>query len=629
VALITFRKGIPAAEIEGFSQILTEKRAEISTKGGLAKVVLGAGIRHLEICSIQYDAFLAAEDVVLEEGRKQSPGRRSLWKAFIESLLQGSDDSFLTGSGLDGPVSPEEMVGFVNSRSSHAMPRFADSLEELISEIGALGQLSAEEKLSLANIGDFIGGLKPELRRLFFDRVLKYCRQKDFSVLEIMPFLPTSAAMELFTFAQESEVVLPSHIMDSMKHLADAVKKESRPGLPASKLQPSGVEDRLHVVFREEIVDNFVPTDYLETLKTLVVSQGILEPSRDTFQGLIGTLADDRIESTLSSIILESLCLAGPEQLIVLKRNLHELLRYFLEVGDFHSLENMYVRLCGIPFENEELAALQKVVLEAFQTSEFITEILDGAENWGKDKFEEIGSLIQGVGKPFIEPLLDRLAEEERLTLRRYYLDQLLKMSDRAKEAACARLGDSRWYFVRNLVDILEHSGDPEVLLHLRRVAGFPHPKVRQHIIEAFLSFGDPEGDKLLLDDLMSRDLVARQSAIQQAGKSNDPEVVAALMRILGKKGMSSTDAMEKKAVIQVLAEIDDSRILPVFDRMLASRHFLRVSLWKMLKKEILNSLVKYSDPLAMELLRKVAASGKNELASLAARLTDCPRGRE
>jgi HEAT repeat protein len=162
-------------------------------------------------------------------------------------------------------------------------------------------------------------------------------------------------------------------------------------------------------------------------------------------------------------------------------------------------------------------------------------------------------------------------------------------------------------------------------LVHLLKVAGFPHPKVRQRVIEAFLSFGDPVGDKLLLDDLLSRDTDARQSAILQAGKSRDPEVAGALIRILEKKGMSPVDATEKKAAIQALAEIEDSRVLPLFDRMLAARHFLRLSLWKMLKKEILNSLVKYRDPLAMVLIRKVASSGKSELARFAARLTDCP----
>ena len=447
--------------------------------------------------------------------------------------------------------------------------------------------------------------------------------------MEIVPFLPTSAALELFACLQERDVVLPSYIMDNMEQLADAYKKESALPSPANQITPSGSENSLQIVFHEEIVETFVPADYSETLKTLVASQNFPEPARDDFQEMIGTLSDDSVQSAVSRIILESLSSAGPEQLGARKRNLHDLCRYFLEVGDFRSLENVYIRLCGILFENEELVALKEEVLETFQDPVFIAEVLTGAENWGKEKFEEIGELIQGIEKPFIEPLLDRLAEEEGLTLRRYYLDQLLKMSERAKEAACARLGDSRWYFIRNLVAILAHSGDPEVVVQLHKVAGFPHPKVRQCIIEAFLSFGDPAGDTLLLEDLLSRDTDARQSAILLAGKSKDPEVVGALMRILEKKGMSPAAATEKKAAIQALADIDDCTVLPLFDRMLADRHFLRVSLWKMLKKEILNSLLHYRDPSAMVLVRKIAASGKSELAEFAASLAEQPWERD
>lgn len=625
VALITLRRGVTALEIESFSQILTEKRGGISANGGIEQVVLEAGIRHLEVYSIQYDVFQAVENAPREAGSQQSPVRHSLWKTFVLRLMEGAEDSFLAGLDLESPTSPEKMAEMINSRSQDSLPRIVAVLEELLRETGGVEQLSSEDKLALANIGEFIGGLKPELRRLFFNSLLQFCQQQDFSVMEVMPFLPTSVALELYTCSLESDVVLPSYIMTSMEQLADAFMKESALAPPASRIDPSGREDGHEIFFREDIVDTFVPADYLDTLKALVSSQSIPEPSRDDFQEQLGTLADDRVESAISRIILESLSFAGTEQLVALKRNLQELCRYFLEVGDFHSLENMYIRLCGIPFENEELAALKEEVLETFHAAEFVAEILNGAENWGKDKFEEIGTIIQCIGKPFIEPLLDRLAEEERLTIRRYYLDQLIKMSGLAIEATCARLGDSRWFFLRNLVVILEHSGDPKVLLPLRKVAGFPHPKVRQRVIEALLSFGDPEGDKLLLHDLMSRDAEARQSAIQQAGKSRDPDVVGALMLILVKKGMSPTDAMEKKAAIQVLAEIGDSRVLPLFDRMLAARHFLRLSMWKMLKKELLNSLTKFSDPLAMVLVRKVAESGKSELASLAARLTACP----
>lgn len=51
---------------------------------------------------------------------------------------------------------------------------------------------------------------------------------------------------------------------------------------------------------------------------------------------------------------------------------------------------------------------------------------------------------------------------------------------------------------------------------------------------------------------------------------------------------------------------------------MLKARHFLRLPLWRSLKKEIVCSLAKYKE----ELLQQVAQSGQRELAGLAAQLT-------
>jgi len=623
VALLTCRKGVTAAEIELFSQILAEKRAEIFARGGIEQVVRESGIRHLEVCSVQYDAFQSKDSYSDEKGQRRIPFHHSLWGIFVSRFMQESEGLSCAGLDMKNFVRPEDLAEMVNCRPQGAISHISDLLVELIRESEGDRQLSSEEKSALEKIGEFVGGLKQELRRQFFDSVLVLCRQQEFRLMEVMPYLPTSAARELYTHSQESNVVLPPHILKSMKHLTDALMKESA----ANPQPPSPQEHRLTIVFHEETVDEFVPAEYLETLKTLVASQSIPAPCRDDFQELAGTLADDRIESAVSKIILESLSSAIPEQLLALKRNLHDLFHYFVEVGDFRSLENMYVRLGGLRFKDEELSELKEEVQETFRSPEFLEEVLYGVENWGKDKFSEIGDLIQGVGKPFVEPLLDRLAEEERLTFRRYYLDQLLKMSDKATVAVCARLGDSRWYYIRNLVAILEHSGDREVLLHLRKVAGFPHPKVRHRVIEAFLSFEDPEGDRLLLQELQSRVTEVRQSAIQLCGSSGSPEVVAALITILEKRGMSPTDFQEKKSAIQALADIGDSSVFCLFDRMLKARHFLRLSLWKNLEKEIVCSLLKYNDPLAVELLRKVARSGQREIAVLAAQLAGCSGG--
>ncbi|MRR55931.1 MAG: hypothetical protein EG822_15735 [Deltaproteobacteria bacterium] len=623
VALLTCRKGVTAAEIEAFSQILAEKRAELFAKGGIEQVVREAGIRNLEVCCVQYDAFQSRDSCLEENGHRRIPCHHSLWGVFVERFLQEYGDSSFAGLDRKSFVSSEALAGMVNSQPRETITQISALLVELIRNSGEGGQLSPEEKTALEKIGEFVGGLKPELRRQFFDNVLELCRQQEFSLMEVLPYLPTSAARELLTRSQENNVVLPPHILESMKHLTDALMLESAP-VP---LPPVNQEDRLAIVFREEIVDEFVPAEYLETLKKLVTSQNIPVPCTDDFRGLVSTLADDRIESAVSKIILESLSSSVPEQLPALKRNLHDLFHYFVEVGDFHSLENMYARLGELLFEDEELDALKEEVLETFLSPEFLEEVLYGVENWGKEKFSEIGDLIQRVGEPFVEPLLDRLAGEERLTFRRYYLGQLLKMADKAKVAVCARLGDSRWYFIRNLVSILEHTGDRELLVHLRKLAGFPHPKARQRVIEAFLSFEDPEGDRLLLLELLSRDTEARQSAIQLCGRSRSPEVAAALINILEKRGMSPLDFLEKKSAIQALAEIGDSSVFFLFDRMLKARHFLHLSLWRNLKKEIVCSLGKYEDPSALLLLQQVAKTGQREIATLAAQLTGSSGG--
>ncbi|MGA7826204.1 MAG: HEAT repeat domain-containing protein [Geobacteraceae bacterium] len=629
VVSLTCRKGVTAGEVELFNQIITEKRAHIFAKGGIEQVVHDAGIRNLEVSCIQYEAFQAAESGQQEDLWHEIPYRRSLWETFVSRYVQEAKDTFSSGEELKGSVSPENLAGIVNSRSHESIPLLASVLEELIREAKGLELLSSEEKTALASIGEFVGGLKPELREMFYDSVVQSCQQQDSNLMEFLPHLPTSAALDIFNRLRVKKVVLPSYIMESMENLADALMKEADQGSHAEKLKQSGLEEKLHVVFREEIIDEFVPTDYLQTLKALVASQNIPEPSREDFLELTATLADNRIESTVSKIILESLSLAAPEQLLALKGDLLDLCRYFLEVGDFCSLENMYVRVCAMPIESEDLAALRTEILETFHSPEFVDEVLCGVESWGKDKFEEIGNLVQEVGDPFVEHLLDRLAEEERLTLRRYYLDQLMKMSGRINDAVCARLGDSRWYFIRNLVDILERSGDQGVVVHLRRVAAFPHPKVRQRVIDALLTFNDPEGDKLLMQGLQSRDAEARLSAIQQAGRSRVPEVLGALLFILGRRGRSSADFMEKKAAIQALAEIGDCRVLPLLERMLMARHFLQLSQWKSLKKDIVCSLVKYSDSQTLPLLHKIAVSGQRELASLAAQLAGCSGGNE
>jgi hypothetical protein len=618
IALITFRKGLTSQEIEKFNEILMSKRERVAACGGIEKLVSEAGIGHLQIRKIRYDAFQVSDEPSGGElrGRESS----SLWESFVRRIMQ--DD--LSSAGIqDCPVTPEELAEILNSSSDESPSLIAECLETSMWERSGPEALPATERESLRKIGAFVGRLNPELRRRFLDGVFNSFHGQEDASLEILPHLPEEMVPEVFEYIEVNNTVLSPLALRVVEGLAGgsfALREIQKSSGNEASTSGEGTDEKILVAFREEDHEDFVPRDYLETLKALVTAREIPEPGCDEMAQLKQTLSSDRIESSVSRIILASLGLVTPERMEALKRSLIELSRYFLEVGDFRSLEDMFNHLSETRFEADHAAnPLRDEVLGIFENADFVSEVLNGLDIWGKEKHREIGSLIKRVGKPFVEPLLDRLAHEENRTLRRYCLDQLLKMAHLAKEAVVARLGDERWYFIRNIVIILQHTGDPEVPRHLRRVADFPHPKVRQIVIETYLRFHDPEGDRLLLRDLASEDSEVRIQAIHHAGKSRDHHVLEALHAILRKRGVSPERFSEKRAAIHSLGRIGSKDSLPVLDKMLAARHLLRPSLHGLLKMEIVSTLGKYRDPSAFEMLRKTAAASNRKLAMLAA----------
>jgi len=70
--------------------------------------------------------------------------------------------------------------------------------------------------------------------------------------------------------------------------------------------------------------------------------------------------------------------------------------------------------------------------------------------------FATLDRLLTRVGLPAAEPMLDALAEAEVRATRRQLLDRLALLREGLGAVILPRLGDSRWYVVRNLLGLLE-----------------------------------------------------------------------------------------------------------------------------------------------------------------------------
>lgn len=621
VAVITFAKGLTAEEIEKFNVILTAKREHISASGGIETVVRDAGLPNLRIREIRYDDLHVTEDTASADGKgEHAPA--SLWESFVLEMMREDTPFFPISTVSDAVVGPEALLGIIQGRPHDDQLQGMERLALFLRRESRRADLLQQEKEAFAQIVDFIRTVPPELRRHFFDCVLDDLEGDEAPVFDIVSHLPGELVLEAVQRCKVDGKTIPPLLLRVVEKLSahSPTEQGSQPGTDGEDGEHSGgIQGTLETVFRETTGEEYIPTDYLAKLTALISSRDIPVPGEGELAELKQTLSHECIEVAVSDIILDSFLFASEEQMEALKRNLLDYCRYFLETGDFRSLKKMYERLRESRFESVEAAtSLKQDMLETFAEAGFTEEVLNGLTVWGREKYDEISALIHSVGKPFVEPLLDRLAEEENRTVRRYCLEQLIRLAEPAGESVLARLDDSRWYVVRNLLIILRQSGNPDLAVHLRRVAGHPHPKVRHMVIETYLHLRDPEGDRLLLDDLASADRVARSYAIQLAEKSEHPDIVTALLQILQQKGTSPDSAVEKKAVIRSLAAIGDPRAIVVLDKILNKRSLFRSSFYLSLKREIVQTLVKYRDPSALKLLGKMAEARNRELSEQA-----------
>lgn len=626
IAVITFLSGVNQEEILAFNGLLAERREQIRARGGIENCMSDSGISHILVTKIDYDAFHATEQPLTRNDSDDSASPGTLWETLVNSLMEGGP----TGSGSPAPhpdqVDPAELAEILNTRfrenSGEELESFTGKIEEYLQFLSK-NALWNRQSESLSKLSDLISRLKPELRRQLLETAFLSLATKGKSPTAPPTGPLDEAVLKILGDINANNAQLPTLLLDLMRKLSEPVPDEevtSGKNTRDIPIDPE-MEEKLKTIFREERREEFVPTPYLETLKTIIFSRTSEDNGQEDMLDLKTILENQSVESSVSSIIVESFKFASDELKDTMRLNLLDICHHFLDTGDFSSLDDIYLRLCchgeaGGQDEN----SLRKEILDLFHSREFQEKTLDGLVIWGKEKYTEIGRLIQSVGKDFAPPLLERLAGEESISLRKYYLGQLIHMAGTAKEAVLARLGDSRWYFLRNLIIILQHSNEPDILPHLSPLVRHAHPLVRQKVREAYLHFGDPTGDRLLLEDLGSDDRETRLSAVQLAEKSRNPEIVNALLTILRKRGFSGADHSLKLAVISSLADIGDGRAVPELELLLNKKSLFRRKLLNRLKAEVVVSLHRYRDAKAHELLKRIARSEDPELAKLAVR---------
>lgn len=619
VVILIIHQGVTIDEVIRFNEILAMKSERIGELGGMEKLLEAAGVTNLSITEIDYRLFhLADSDEPAETS--EVVDTPTLWSLFIDGLLAGTLDPEGKQAAADQTIEPEKLAAMINEQLLAILPsdisRFDQQIKRFLRTNDRPDASDRGRADSAEILGRFILALSPEARRTMLQSSLHTLADCRYGTEDMLSRFPDELILDALAESGTNADYAPPTILKLLTKLARTGSSQQRIAGEHPEQEDAEFVDKLKVLFQEQEFSRFVPTAYQQALDTFITSNSLGSDDSELMADLQATLSGNGIEAEVGNIILELLKRPADAWAAgVLSRNLIELCDFFLSTGDFQSLIRVHAEVSA-RFSTPN-AGDETTVLDVFSRPEFTEEVLNAPVVWGKTKFDEISQLIRKVGPPFIEPLLTHMAEESSISLRRFFMDRLLELGSAARDAAILRLADKRWYVVRNVLVILRNLDDPSSVRFLYRLGNHPHPKVRQELTRTLIHFKDPEGDRLVLKEMVSTDFETRSNAIQAAGKCSNPVVVQALLEIVQKGGLSGQEFELKRLAVNALADIGTVAVLPELERVLRNKNFLHPVMHSRLKGEIIKSLERYPAAAARKLLEPFAG-GSGELSRLA-----------
>jgi hypothetical protein len=171
--------------------------------------------------------------------------------------------------------------------------------------------------------------------------------------------------------------------------------------------------------------------------------------------------------------------------------------------------------------------------------------------------------LLVTLGDLAIEPLLEMLADEPDMALRKSMVDLISSVADSRVEVVGQRITDPRWYFVRNIVSILGSTRQSSALPYLDRTLRHTDARVRRETIRALAGIPDERVPGLLGAALGDVDAGNVQLAARYLGKLGHTVSIPLLLAVARGEGPGHREYGPRAEAIEALGRIGSVEALP------------------------------------------------------------------
>jgi len=617
IAALSFKRGVTADELIRFNQILRADRETIENCGGFNELLKTQQIFRIDLTPIDYKAFQASH--------KTGVSGQELWDDFLHGLLhnildlEGADDDLLER------FDPEAVASLLNRQLPNDVDKTADHQQAISAFVTRLAVTDLPQDSGYRpgeQLGKLLQHLNPQLRKNFLNSAYAALEENPDGAEDVLGNFPQELLLETLEQHGHAKLQISSRLVSLVSRLSSMPQPTATHRIKSVEdpLEKEVVRARLEVLFTEENQDLYMPDSYQHALKNILDDVNATTLPEEEKQQLKHTLEQQNVEHQCCEIIFEMLFeKLDPEIEDALQNNLVELSRFFLDTGDFCTLREIYQRWSEFLYGDLASTSIfnEKVLTNQTQLT-FMTEVLDGFELWGKEKFPEISDYVFQVGEPYAELLIERLALEPKMSLRRNWMKLLEGIGPDAHPRMIEALGNKHWYLVRNLLVVLGHHPETSALKAIHHLSEHPHPKVRQEVLKILLQRNPATANRLLLKELANRDPEAVQCAIQVADLSRDDNVIDALHLMLTAEMHGDSDMKQKKQLLSSLAKIGRPESLPILKSLLQKKGLLLSRRQKELQEATIKALAEFPRPVGEPLLKELARGGQRQQAKIA-----------
>lgn len=533
-------------------------------------------------------------------------GSRNVLRELAQRL--GRDGAF----ALAGHINEGELTAGMLAEILEESPDPETLLEHLFQQLGEMVRVRDESRrrLLLAEIRDFLGEmvrlLAPERARLAVAVAIRHLPVAGDLERGVEPLVAGEILLDAVELMLSQATPIPETVVRVLYRMA----------APPSE-RPPEVGDELSARARRLLAQIPIDTPARRT------DDGewyglIMQPrSVEALQELAGSLQPEAVRAHLTAVLREAATIWPTEACgTAASRRLGEELVIAIDEGDLDAA----ARLAPV------VANLRDAGVRAAACAAGTAAAVRALRTLDKESHATLVSILLALGEKALPTILQELAEEESMGVRKRLLEVVGRHGPAALPHVRPLLSDPRWYVVRNAVFLLRRLGDREAAPTLRVMLGRARPQVVEEILKTLVAFQDPQWLTALLRVLDSDEPQRQTVAVRVASHVHHPQVVQALVERLRARHGSKLREPLTFELIQAAGRLRDPAFLPALKAILGLSQWRHAFPLGPLKREAAVAIAMLEGQEAAQLARTLAADKDRELAAAVRAALQAPR---